>query len=315
MAWSLGTKVPLIVYTAILFLGVAAADSCCKRSVLCYTTGTAVPPECVKSTCFEASIHIEKPDVNSAQFLPYFPTTTKIGTLTIIDSKDIAPLMFKSLVEVVHKGLGPAIYLEDARLDDSSFLNFQTITVDDIRPYCVNKDLVVVKGNSKEIWKDRLESVANKMLSKCSTLTTTVATTTSIVTTTTTKTTKMAGNQTTSLRSSTNSPLVCAPAQTNPKAGAAVDEDKVCPINYILVAVAVVALLIMILGLVIVYIWASRMAALKEKQEKKTEIALASISSYATQLICTIMATQSEHDHKILESIPLFRPSKVARLS
>ncbi|CAD6197054.1 unnamed protein product [Caenorhabditis auriculariae] len=304
MAWSPGTKIAVLLYTAIIFFGVEAVDICCKRAVLSYATGTAIPPECGKSKCFEASIHIEKPGTESAPLLGFFPLTTKTSTLTIIGNKDAGSIMFASLVEVVHKGPGPAIYLDDADLHDSSFSSFQKITVDEIEPYCLKSDLVVVKGSSKAIWRERLESVANKTLLKCSTLTSTVAaTTTALTTTTTKKATTTVGNRN----------------DNNAKAGAAVDEDKICPTNYILIVVAVVALLIMIVGLVIVYIWASRLAALRKEQEKRVQVAetsLASISSYATQLICTIIAMEVEQDQKIIELIPRFiRQSKVKSLS
>ncbi|CAD6197190.1 unnamed protein product [Caenorhabditis auriculariae] len=204
---------------------VSAIEGCCKRTMLSYPSGAAIPPECEKLRCTEAPILIENPKPSFDEIAMFLAPATKISTLTVIDNEFF--IFIHSLENLVHKGPGPAISFRNAKMHESCFKKLQKITVDDIRPYCKGEKLIVVEGKIDETVRQRLETVANQTLADCAKLTTlapsttTEAINTTTVTTEAPTTTEEAVNTTTTIATTTepeiNTTTVTTIATTTPE--------------------------------------------------------------------------------------------------
>ncbi|CAD6192994.1 unnamed protein product [Caenorhabditis auriculariae] len=175
MVWNKARlKRQLVVICGILFCTLSTAsaqEKCCSGSMWAYPSGDAVPPGCEgsKVRCTEGSIHIEQPVATYAIVWGFLSRATKTGAIIVIDNAGV-PLQISNLIEIVHKGIGPAVHLKNARLSDGvCFNNLERIEVNDPYVYCENRDLLRFEGNvSKEV-RDLLEKVANKTLDICTT--------------------------------------------------------------------------------------------------------------------------------------------------
>ncbi|CAD6196346.1 unnamed protein product [Caenorhabditis auriculariae] len=252
-----------------------AGGNCCERPIWSYPSGDAVPPECVNLECSVASVYLEGTSPSKTEAGDFLRKAKTIGTLSIIRAKKTFDILF--LEQVIHKGNGPAIYLENAKLTDTSFTNLHNIVIDDVSPFCKNRDLIVINGTLDQTVRDHLVALQDKMLKNCATLTTT-ATGNSVLTST-------PSVNATKQKPSSVSPQTCAAQAVCPKA-----EAKACPSNYTLIITGIVILAILVLALVVVLIFASRMASAK----KNHDLILAAMGSYATQVLNSFVLLESK---------------------
>ncbi|CAD6196669.1 unnamed protein product [Caenorhabditis auriculariae] len=147
----------------------SAADVCCKRAISSYSTCDSVPPECAKLTCTEAPIVIQETDLKANDVSNFVNTVERISTLSVIKNKDRL-MTLSQVTALTHKGPGPAIFLDDAKLEDSSFQNLKVITVDDIKPYCDGEKLIDIRGSLDDTVKKRLDQILKETLAPCATL-------------------------------------------------------------------------------------------------------------------------------------------------
>ncbi|CAD6196348.1 unnamed protein product [Caenorhabditis auriculariae] len=250
-----------------------AGGNCCERPIWSYASGDAVPPECKTLRCSVAGRAFPGKGQEDRDSL-YCQSEEKFR--------------HEFLEQVIHKGNGPAIYLENAKITDTSFTKLNSIVIKDVSPFCKNRDLIVINGTLDQTVRDRLVALQDKMLKNCATLTTT-ATGNSVLTST-------PSVNATKQKPSSVSPQTCAAQAVCPKA-----EAKACPSNYTLVITGIVILAILVLALVVVLIFASRMASAK----KNHDLILAAMGSYATQVLNSFVLLESKRDTRILEAISM----------
>ncbi|CAD6184650.1 unnamed protein product [Caenorhabditis auriculariae] len=158
-----------------LFIAIITADTFsvasgvewCKRPMMCYASGCAVPDECAVPDCFntEAPIYVENL-ASTGPLHSFLERARQISTLTIIgNAKPILPYY---VTEIVHEGTGPAVTLKNAKFLPKSFKNLEKITVDDPYFFCdVENKLIDIEGYLVPVVKVRLEKVANQTLAVC----------------------------------------------------------------------------------------------------------------------------------------------------
>ncbi|CAD6196667.1 unnamed protein product [Caenorhabditis auriculariae] len=147
----------------------SAADVCCKRAISSYSTCDSVPPECAKLTCTEAPIVIQETDLKANDVSYFVNLVERISTLSVIKNKN-KRMTLSQVTALTHKGPGPAIFLDDAKLEDSSFQNLKVITVDDIKPYCDGEKLIDIRGSLDGTVKQQLDKDLNATLAPCGSL-------------------------------------------------------------------------------------------------------------------------------------------------
>ncbi|CAD6192630.1 unnamed protein product [Caenorhabditis auriculariae] len=153
-------------------LNAFSAESCCQRPIYAYENGDAVPPECKPTDrCTEASIFADRARSGEAVQM-FLMSLKKSNTITLIGNTTTYNLDI--LEEVIHKGLGPAITLQNVVLSRGSFKKLKTIKVDDVSIYCDGTtDLIKIEGSIPQPILDRLQKVKNETLEACKSLTTT----------------------------------------------------------------------------------------------------------------------------------------------
>ncbi|CAD6192761.1 unnamed protein product [Caenorhabditis auriculariae] len=141
-------------------------EKCCKYPILGYSSGAVVPSECAKGVeCTEAPIYVDSADDVPNDFFVFLMDAKNISTLKIIGSRRFE---VTGTIRIAHKGSGPAVTLKNADLDERSFKNLKTITVDDPYVYCDGKNkLIDIEGDYKGNVTLRLEKVANETLAVC----------------------------------------------------------------------------------------------------------------------------------------------------
>ncbi|CAD6184651.1 unnamed protein product [Caenorhabditis auriculariae] len=158
-----------------LFIAIITADTFsvasgvewCKRPMLCYASGCAVPDECAVSDCqnTEAPIYVENL-ASEESVHTFLARAIKISTLTVIGNEKL--FLPENVIEIIHGGTGPAVTLKNAKFDEDAFKNLEKITVDDPYIYCdVENKLIDIEGVLEPQVKGRLEKVASQTLVMC----------------------------------------------------------------------------------------------------------------------------------------------------
>ncbi|CAD6196692.1 unnamed protein product [Caenorhabditis auriculariae] len=148
----------------------SAQDQCCKKMILSYPSGDAIPPECSKNVkCTEAPVMIEDTDSQATAVGNFLSSATKIGTLSVINNKD-KMMALSQVTALIHKGPGPAVFLDNAKLEDNSFKKLKTLTVENLQPYCNGAKLIDIQGPLDATVKKRLDKILNETLAPCKSL-------------------------------------------------------------------------------------------------------------------------------------------------
>ncbi|CAD6192627.1 unnamed protein product [Caenorhabditis auriculariae] len=136
-----------------------------------YGDKEAFPIECQSSKCTEEVIYAENARAGE-DIHKFLPSMIKSSTITMIGNTTTYNLA--GLVEIVHKGPGPAITLQNIELVRDSFKSLKTIKVDDVSIYCDGTtDLIKIEGKIPQDILEQLHEVENKTLAACKSLTTT----------------------------------------------------------------------------------------------------------------------------------------------
>ncbi|CAD6192631.1 unnamed protein product [Caenorhabditis auriculariae] len=166
-------KLSLKLLLMVAMLNAFSAEDCCKRPMYAYKNGDARPPECPPDNvkCTEAPIYADEASSGKLVF-NFMASMEKSSTITMIGNTTSYNVV--NLVEIVHKGPGPALTLMNVKLADESFAKLNTIKVDDISIYCDGTtDLIKIEGSIPQDILDQLHKVKNETLAACKSLTTT----------------------------------------------------------------------------------------------------------------------------------------------
>ncbi|CAD6197998.1 unnamed protein product [Caenorhabditis auriculariae] len=148
-----------------------SAEDCCKRPMTAYGDKEAFPIECQSSKCTEEVIYAENAR-GGGDIHKFLSSVQKSNTITMVGN--VTSLSIYDLVEIVHKGPGPAITLQKVDLNRGSFKKLKTIKVDDVSIYCDGTtDLIKIEGKIPQDILEQLHEVENKTLAACKSLTTT----------------------------------------------------------------------------------------------------------------------------------------------
>ncbi|CAD6192624.1 unnamed protein product [Caenorhabditis auriculariae] len=156
MKWNcIEGRLSLKLLLMIAMLNAFSAEDCCKRPMTAYEAEEGFPLECRLSTCTEELIYADRAEVgkNVSNFLS---SVHKSSTITMVGNT--TSYIVASLVEIVHKGPGPALTLMNVKLIDESFAKLKTIKVDDISNYCDgSSELIKIEGSIPQPILDRLQ--------------------------------------------------------------------------------------------------------------------------------------------------------------
>ncbi|CAD6195164.1 unnamed protein product [Caenorhabditis auriculariae] len=159
MKWNcIEGRLSLKLLLMIAMLNAFSAEDCCKRPMTAYADK-------------EEIIYADRAE--SAKYVSSFLFAVgKSSTITMVGNTTTYTVA--NLVEIVHKGPGPALTLVNVKLIDESFAKLKTIKVDDISIYCDgSSELIKIEGSIPQPILDRLQKVENKTLTACKSLTTT----------------------------------------------------------------------------------------------------------------------------------------------
>ncbi|CAD6197997.1 unnamed protein product [Caenorhabditis auriculariae] len=172
MKWNcIEGKLSLKLLLMIAMLNAFSAEDCCKRPMTAYGDKEAFPTECDKSKCTEEVIYAENA-LSGEDVSKFLSSVRKSNTITMVGNT--TSYTVANLVEIVHKGPGPAITLQNVVLSMGSFKKLKTIKVDDVSIYCDGTtDLIKIEGSIPQDILDQLHKVENKTLAACKSLTTT----------------------------------------------------------------------------------------------------------------------------------------------
>ncbi|CAD6192623.1 unnamed protein product [Caenorhabditis auriculariae] len=172
MKWNcIEGKLSLKLLLMMAMLNAFSAEDCCKRPMYAYGDKEGFPIECQPLKCTEEVIYAE--NARSGEDIHKFLSSVqKSNTITMVgNTTSYNPAR---LVEIVHKGPGPALTLMNVKLVDESFAKLKTIKVDDLSNYCNGgTELIKIEGKIPQVVLDRLNKVENKTLAACKSLTTT----------------------------------------------------------------------------------------------------------------------------------------------
>ncbi|CAD6196693.1 unnamed protein product [Caenorhabditis auriculariae] len=172
MAWIwFGTKPIALILIVLAWPSQSSAQGqCCKRIIASLPTGEFIPPECSKNVkCTEGPVIVEETDSQALAVYSFLISATKTGTLSVIKNSKRS-MGFPELIELLHSGKGPAISLDHAKLDDTSFEKLKTLTVENLQPYCDGAELIDIQGPLDATVKKRLDKILNETLAPCESL-------------------------------------------------------------------------------------------------------------------------------------------------
>ncbi|CAD6200223.1 unnamed protein product [Caenorhabditis auriculariae] len=286
-------KRQLVYVFGILFCAISRATvegACCKRAMIAYSSGEAIPPECQDNsvTCTEESIFLENP--SSFRILDSFlKSATRTGSITILDNEKI-DIVISNVEEIVHNGQGPAVHLRNPALVGRSFVKLKKITVPNPHMFCQSWDLLRLENNITAEVRNRLEKVANETLAVCNTMTTPTPTSATVETTASTNISLPTTSNDTAVI-----PSQCAQSVASAVASAS-QREKDCPSNKGLLIGGIVLVVVLLILLAISTFVAIRLYFFRKDEDADFAVYV----SYITQLTNSMILLQSGRDGAML---------------
>ncbi|CAD6185722.1 unnamed protein product [Caenorhabditis auriculariae] len=286
-------KRQLVYVFGILFCAISRATvegACCKRAMIAYSSGEAIPPECQDNsvTCTEEPTFLENP--SSLRILDSFlKRATRTGSITILDNKNVE-ILISNLEEIVHNGQGPAIHLRNPQLTGKAFVKLNKITVPNPHMFCKKWDLLRLENNVTAEVRNRLETVANKTLAVCNTMTTPTPTSATVKTTASTNISLPSTSNDTAVN-----PSQCAQSVASAVASAS-QREKDCPSNKGLLIGGIVLVVVLLILLAISTFVAIRLYFFRKDEDADFAVYV----SYITQLTNSMILLQSGRDGAML---------------
>ncbi|CAD6194211.1 unnamed protein product [Caenorhabditis auriculariae] len=265
----------------------SAADECCKRSMWAYSSGDAMPPECITLFCTDSVIHIEGSDDTKQTVVKFLNTAKKTGPIAILDNTVVVSAAV--VKEIVVNGPGPAIYLRNSSLHEpTAFIKLDKISVDNHLRYCEKYDLLRLEGPIGKDLRERLETVANRTLADCKKVTTAAPTAAPTIPTATSNGTPVVPPQ---CVRSVSAALAVASAKAQAKA-----EEKHCQCSSEMMIGGIIAIAILLILLCVATSCAVKLFFFR----KNEDLALAEQLSYAAQLLNSTIFMESGRDKAML---------------